>query len=394
MSLELYSALTRYLLTWSYPDQASVKQRKGIRHQARQYEVDGGLLYRRPNKDFLRRKVVTVTEVMRVLKENHDHVMASHQGVARTFDRIKYRYYWPGYYDSVRDYVLSCVVCQNFGPRNPVVTLHPAGQQKEGLFSVISMDYIYLPLTSMGHMGCCKVVCDNGSYFNSDEVKSLMIQSYGTEIRFGIPFHPQGQGKVERTNGILKEVIKKYLLLYNQEWDTWLPAVLYVLRTSLRRDYDYSPFYLVYGRQPRSYTGDGTAEFEASWSDEELVFHRVDEIVRLNPEVIPQALRRVEVCRRKMQDQFNRRAKAKKFANGNQVMVESRDVKNKEAFLLSRWVGPYHVEERVGNNVYKVRDEQLVFPGVYHANQMKLYKARPMLSVPLLFYSGVPAVSE
>lgn len=106
--------------------------------------------------------------------------------------------------------------------------------------------------------------------------------------------------------------------------------------------------------------------------------------------MIPQASRRIEVYRTKMKEQYNKKAKEKKFAVGDQVMVESRDVKNKEAFLLSRWVGPYHVHKIQGENVYQVRDEELIFPTLYHSNQMKLYRSRPRMSIPLGFYSSTP----
>lgn len=148
---------------------------------------------------------------------------------------------------------------------------------------------------------CSKIICDNGSHFNADEVKLMMIKLYGIEIRFGIPFYPQGQGKVERTNGVLKDIIKKYLLQYTADWDLWLLAVLYVMRTSLRRDYGYSPFYLVYERNPRELSVEKELiEFKHSLSDEELVALRLEEIYKLNEQVIPQASRRIEVYRTKM----------------------------------------------------------------------------------------------
>lgn len=425
MSLDKYAALVKFLSTWMYPEGWTEAQRKALRYQARQFEEEGGILYKRANAEFVRRKVVKVTEVHQILKENHDHVLAGHQGVARTFDKIKYKYYWQGYYDSVREYVLSCNICQNFGPRNPVVPTQVTTTH-HGLFSVITMDYIHLPLTQYGHMGalvivdrtsgwieaypsttqsasftclclfewfsrygiCSKIICDNGSHFNAEEVKSMMVRSYGIELRFGIPFYPQGQGKVERANGVLKDIIRKYLLQYTADWDMWLSAALYVMRTSLRRDYDHSPFFLVYGRHPRELSANrGLIEFENSMSDEELVAYRIEEIYRLNEQVIPQANRRIEVYRTKMKEQYNKKAKKKKFVVGDQVMVESRDVKNKEAFLLSRWVGPYHVHKIEGDNVYQVRDEDLVFPTLYHANQMKLYKSRTRMTLPLGFYS-------
>ncbi|KAI8967671.1 hypothetical protein BDF20DRAFT_839884 [Mycotypha africana] len=58
-----------------------------------------------------------------------------------------------------------------------------------------------------------------------------MVTNYGIKLQFGVPYRPQGQGKVER--------------------DVWLPVAMYVLRTSSKRDHKYNPFMLFYGRHPR-----------------------------------------------------------------------------------------------------------------------------------------------
>lgn len=49
--------------------------------------MDGGILYRKANADFLRRMVVKVTEVNKLLHDKHDHVLAGHQGVDITLTR-------------------------------------------------------------------------------------------------------------------------------------------------------------------------------------------------------------------------------------------------------------------------------------------------------------------
>lgn len=188
------------------------------------------------------------SDVLSVLKEKHDHFMAGHSGIKRTFDKIKYDYYWSGYYDTVHRYGSSCQVCQNFGPRNPPVPLTKNLKLAiEGPFTHVAIGYIYLPLTSNGNNFAlvmidkftgwveCKptptqsanftcvsllewisqyglmvqVHCDNGTHFNAEEVKVMV-----------------------------------------------LPAALYVMRTNARDDHGYSAFFLAYGRNPRSISED------------------------------------------------------------------------------------------------------------------------------------------
>lgn len=56
---------------------------------------------------------------------------------------------------------------------------------------------------------------------------------------------------MERTNRTLKSILEKYVFEYASEWDVFLPAALFVMRTMYKLDGAYSPFILVYGRPPR-----------------------------------------------------------------------------------------------------------------------------------------------
>lgn len=63
-----------------------------------------------------------------VLELAHDHVMAGHFGVNKTFQRVMKYFYWPGLKASVAKYCRSCHACQIAGKPNQVVRpgpLHP-----------------------------------------------------------------------------------------------------------------------------------------------------------------------------------------------------------------------------------------------------------------------------
>ena len=42
----------------------------------------------------------------------HDKILSAHLGVESTQNRIKKSYYWPSWEKQVREYVLSCNICQ------------------------------------------------------------------------------------------------------------------------------------------------------------------------------------------------------------------------------------------------------------------------------------------
>lgn len=64
--------------------------------------------------------------------------------------KSKGRYYWPGYYESVRQFVLSCFTCQRFGRRNPPAELHPSPVTKEPMWTLM-IDYMTMPLSKNGN---------------------------------------------------------------------------------------------------------------------------------------------------------------------------------------------------------------------------------------------------
>ncbi|KAG0785057.1 hypothetical protein G6F22_008093 [Rhizopus arrhizus] len=216
-----------------------------------------------------------------------------------------------------------------------------------------------------------QVYCDNGTHLTAEEVKVMMLISYGIEIKYGVPYHPQGQGKVERVNGILKTLLKKYAQIYMEEWDNLLPAALYVMRTTLRRDHSYSPFFLVYGRHPRIMEEFPHHELDITTDAEDILLERIKEIITLNDTIIPLAIQNKKVYKEKMVKQYNRNTVKKRFAVHDQVMVENLVPQGQCAALLNKWYGPYHIKECVGKDVYRIREGDLVFPAVYHANQLK-----------------------
>ena len=47
----------------------------------------------------------------RVLEETHDGLCGGHLGEEKTFQKLKLSHYWPGYWNSVRDWCRTCAAC-------------------------------------------------------------------------------------------------------------------------------------------------------------------------------------------------------------------------------------------------------------------------------------------
>lgn len=64
-------------------------------------------------------------------------------------------------------------------------------------------------------------------------------------------YHPQTDGLVERLNSTLCQTLSMFVSKNQKDWDIFTPAALFAFRTSPSESTGESPFYLLYGREPR-----------------------------------------------------------------------------------------------------------------------------------------------
>ena len=65
------------------------------------------------------------------------------------------------------------------------------------------------------------------------------------------PYHPMTDGLVERFNSFISQSLSMYISANQKDWDEFLPSILFAYHTSLQATTGDSPFYLLYGREPR-----------------------------------------------------------------------------------------------------------------------------------------------
>ncbi|KAJ8290620.1 hypothetical protein GJAV_G00015370 [Gymnothorax javanicus] len=81
---------------------------------------------------------------------------------------------------------------------------------------------------------------------NEDRCKRLGIKHHVTTA-----YHPQSNSLTERFNQTLCTSLVKYTNKRQTDWDRHLPPVLLAYRSAVQASTKHSPFYLVYGRQPK-----------------------------------------------------------------------------------------------------------------------------------------------
>ena len=94
------------------------------------------------------------------------------------------------------------------------------------------------------------LLSDRGHNFLSKPLKEI-CRLVNNEKVFTTSYHPQTDGLVERLNGTLLHSLSKYVSSDEKHWDEHLPSVLSAYRVSPSEATGDSPFFLLYGREPR-----------------------------------------------------------------------------------------------------------------------------------------------
>lgn len=85
--------------------------------------------------------------------------------------------------------------------------------------------------------------------FDSEAFKNF-CESVGTKVKFASVYHPQSNGAVERSNGIIFSAIRKCLFnLKKGRWIDELPKVIWLHNTNESRATKFTLFRLLYGSQ-------------------------------------------------------------------------------------------------------------------------------------------------
>ena len=251
-------------------------------------------------KDILysnRTPYVTAEKYPRILlpqKYRHDVIQRSHEEVGhlnieKTMRRTQDMYVWPGMKRDVREFINNCATCRVHQNR-PVKTSYGEMPIANYPFEIIRIDLIgplvqstngnKYALTVIDHCtGWAEaypipdkkgltiqsvlktqlfpqhsypriIIQDNGKEFNHSDWL-LSLQKHGIEVRKTTVYHPQTNGKCERFNRTLKEMLTRLVNNDNREWENQLGPALMAYRNAVSTVTGYTPFFLLYGRQGR-----------------------------------------------------------------------------------------------------------------------------------------------
>lgn len=95
-----------------------------------------------------------------------------------------------------------------------------------------------------------KVQSDQGKEF-VNSLSDHLFQLTGVQHIVSTAYHPQTNGLDERFNQTLQRSLLKLIEEHEDKWEDFLDSILFAYRSSKQASTKYSPFYIMYGREPR-----------------------------------------------------------------------------------------------------------------------------------------------
>ncbi|GFV80950.1 retrovirus-related Pol polyprotein from transposon 297 [Trichonephila clavipes] len=219
------------------------------------------------------------------------------------------------------------------------------------------------------------IVMDNATNFTASLTHEF-LKILGACPRFSTPYHPEGNGLIERWNQTLKNMLHHIIREEGRSWHRHIPFLLWAYREVPNATTGTPPFLLMYGRDPKG----PLSILKSIWTGNTLLplnmKGSVESYLKKLKEKLEIATHKAKLTSDVQQGSYakyyNRQKKHREFAPGDQVLVLIPDSTNK---LYARWTGPVKVVKRVKPNSY-----YLQMAGgnlrLLHVNKIREYRAR------------------
>ena len=203
---------------------------------------------------------------------------------------------------------------------------------------------------------------DNGQEFRG-QLFTDMCGELNIKHIFTSPYHPQGNSQTERFHRVLNDMLSKKTAKHPEMWDTYLPAILASYRVGISESKGYSPFFLMYTRDPilpldnllrprRRYLGED--------------YNRI--ALDRQHEAFMKVRRNMRKARDRQKRYHDRKAVDVQYEIGDPVYVVNN---NKYGKLDDKWMTHYRVIEKTGPVSFVVRNQLTGDVRRVHAEHLK-----------------------
>ena len=416
--------IVKYIEDQKLPQGISEEEERRFIADSHDYVVDDdGLLYHlyTPRGKGLRadrlvkQLVVPASLKHDVLLSYHDSLLAGHQGFDRTYHLIRLKYFWLRMYNEIKQYVKSCLQCQQ--NKKDKHSQHKAPLQPipcEGIFKRIHVD-LFGPLPEVKGFKFILLVVDSFSKWpEAFAVRTLQGKEIAQILyrdiicRWGAPYslvsdrgtnflskivtevcklfkvakykttswHPQCNATAERRMSSLAQSLRMFTNKQQNNWPDLLPSVMAAWRaTPCVNSTLFSPYKILLGQEMRLPIDTTLLPKDDTPPD---VYRHLEDLVEDFEVIHDMAKQNIQRAQEEQKKYHDRKAVKPSFQLEDMVWLEN---KNKTVGLCPKlqpkYLGPYYITDVNENNTYELRDCQTHKPIKSRVNADRLKKYTP-----------------
>ncbi|KAG1545355.1 hypothetical protein G6F49_010818 [Rhizopus delemar] len=420
MEQQKIDLVKQYLQELKLPENISHKQQKYLKKQAHKFTIYKDNLYRYNTDDGIIRKVLNNKEAEEIMYSYHQHPLGGHLAYNNTLHKIASRYYWDNMTKDVMKYVKKCHRCQRYGRKTLKEELYPVAVSVKP-FDRIALDVKHVQAARSGNRyiiagidyltkyvearpirfqtaseialflyeeiicrhGCPTIiVSDNGKPFVSKLIQQV-CRNFSIIHKTTTPYNPQSNGLIERFNRTLGQILQKRTKDEKDDWDLYLPAALFAYRTIKQESTKSTPFFLLYGYEPKTPFDIDHHVFERNSPKFDAILrhrtiHQIHNLNKIRKTAVQNIQRAQESQKKQIENKILDERKELKppFKLGDIVLIY-RDYLSTSwsAKLQDKWEGPFVVQHILGKGTYHIKnmDPHDTKLRRIHGNRMKPY---------------------
>jgi hypothetical protein len=368
--------------------------------------------------DGIMRRCVLEYEQQEILRKCHGSAYGGHHARDITAQKVlQSGFYWPALFKDARKFILSCDECQrvgNISRRNEIsmsysLVIEPFDcwgfdfmgpfPPSEGYTHIlVAVDYVTkwveaIPTKSVDGETSLKMLkdvifprfgvprylmTDGGSHFIHGGFRKTLARC-DVNHRIASAYHPQTSGQVELSNSEIKSILQKTVNRSRKNWASKLNDVLWAYRTSYKNPMGMSPYKMVYGKACHLSL---ELEHKAFWAVRELNrdFKLADTKRFLDLSSLDEwrneAYENARLFKEKVKQWHDRRILKREFHVGEKVLLYRSRLRFFVGKLLSKWEGPFIIEEVYRSGAIKIASLKDNTTQVVNGQRLKHYIAR------------------
>ena len=420
MEQQQIDLVKQYLQELKLPEDITHKQKIYLQKQAHKFTIYKDNLYRYNTENGIIRKVLNKQEAEEIMYSYHQHPLGGHLAYNNTLHKIASRYYWENMTKDIMEYVKKCHRCQRHGKKSLKEELYPVpvsvkpfdrialdvkhvqASRSGNRYIIAGIDYLtkyvearpirfqtaseialFLYEEIICRHGCPTIiVSDNGKPFVSKMIQQV-CRNFSIIHKTTTPYNPQSNGLIERFNRTLGQILQKRTKEEKDDWDSYLPAALFAYRTIKQGSTKNTPFFLLYGYEPKTpFDIDHHVYERNSPKFDAILRHRtIHQIYNLNRirEMAVQNIQRAQETQKKQIEKkiLDERKELKPPFKLGDIVLIYRDYLSTSwsAKLQDKWEGPYVIQHILGKGTYHIKsmDPHDTKLRRIHGNRMKPY---------------------